>query len=156
MDATTFDFFSHDIVKDAVFGLSVLTIILLFTSLVFIRIFISFTQSLAKQEVHTALHVTVRFIVATLVICITQVLAILIWTGALYFTGLIDNFNSAMLFAGSCYTTLGIFTAHLPKGWQSISFYIAFSGLFSFALATSAMISMITAMTQKLEKLVAP
>jgi hypothetical protein len=153
MNATTLDFLSRDIVKDAVFGLSVLTMILLFTSTVFIRVYISFTRSCAKPEVHTALHLTIRFIISIVVICVIQVLAILTWTLAIYFTGLITDLNSAMLFAGSCYTTLGIFTANLPKGWQSISFYIAFSGLFSFALATSIMISMITTMSKKIDKL---
>jgi hypothetical protein len=78
-----------------------------------------------------------------------QLGSILIWTVALYATGLIEDIRLAMLFSGSSYTTVGIFSDNLPIGWKSVAFYIAFSGLFSFAIATSSMISMLGIITKK-------
>jgi hypothetical protein len=150
MDPTNLDVFTENIVRDAVYGLGVVAIVLLFTSALFIRIFIVFNTYCHSRETCSSLELTIRFMVAILLICIVQVFSILIWTAALYFGGLVQNLTLAMLFAGSCYTTIGIFSAKLPDGWRSISFYIAFSGLFSFALATSAMISMIGTINKKL------
>ena len=142
--------FTEDIIRDAAFGLGVLAIVLLFTSALFIRIFVVFNTYCHSREHCSSLELTLRFMIAILLICIVQVISILIWTAALYFGGLVNNLTLAMLFAGSCYTTIVIFSATLPDGWRSIAFYIAFSGLFSFALATSAMISMIATINKKL------
>jgi hypothetical protein len=48
----------------------------------------------------------------------------------------------ALLFAGSCYTTVGFVSDVLPIGWKSLAFFIAFTGLFSLAWTTSVMIGM--------------
>ena len=90
-----------------------------------------------------------HFVVAVLMMSLMQLGSILIWTPALYATGLIQDIRLALLFSGSCFTTLGIFAAILPKGWKSVAFYIAFSGLFSFAIATSSMMSMLGIITKK-------
>jgi hypothetical protein len=50
----------------------------------------------------------------------------------------------AIMFAGSCYTTMGIVTEVMPTGWKFIAIIIALSGLFAIALATSSMINMST------------
>lgn len=144
------DVFTENMIRDAVYGLGVVAIVLLFTSALFIRIFIVFNIYCHSRDHCTSFELTIRFMLAILLICIVQVFSILIWTAALYFGGLVENLTLAMLFAGSCYTTIGIFSAKLPEGWRSIAFYIAFSGLFSFALATSAMISMIGTINKKL------
>lgn len=150
MDPNNLDVFTENILKNAVFGLGGVALVLLFTSALFIRIFISF-NSYCHNRLHcTSMDLTIRFMIAILLICIVQVFSILIWTAALYFGGLVNDLTLAMLFAGSCYTTIGIFSAKLPDGWRSIAFYIAFSGLFSFALATSAMISMIGTINKKI------
>lgn len=150
MNPTNLDVFTENMIRDAVYGLGVVAIVLLFTSALFIRIFIVFNIYCHSRDHCTSLDLTIRFMLAILLICIVQVISILIWTAALYFGGLVDNLTLAMLFAGSCYTTIGIFSAKLPDGWRPIAFYIAFSGLFSFALATSAMISMIGTINKKL------
>jgi hypothetical protein len=56
-----------------------------------------------------------------------------------------DNGVQALIFAGSCYTTVGFAADTLPDGWKSLAFFIAFSGLFSLAWTTSAMIGMTNA-----------
>jgi hypothetical protein len=149
MTPDTFSSFSHDLIKDTVFGLGVLSIVILFSSSALIHIMLGFHNSCKSSAVRTTFQLTSRFLVAVLLICLVQILSILLWTAVLYVSGLEHDLNTAMLFAGSCFTTLGIFSGHLPKSWEAISFHIAFSGLFSFAIATSVMISMIGVILKK-------
>lgn len=52
------------------------------------------------------------------------VFALLLWTTALHLNGLVDHVPAAMLFAGSCYTTLCLISDNLPLGWQSACFAV--------------------------------
>ena len=56
--------------------------------------------------------------------------------------GLMGDALSAIIFSGSCYTTVGFAPDSLPYGWKSLAFFIAFTGLFSLAWTTSVMINM--------------
>ncbi|MBU3596731.1 hypothetical protein ICN10_10005 [Polynucleobacter sp. 86C-FISCH] len=55
---------------------------------------------------------------------------------------LITSPINAILFAGSCYLTLGFIGDVLPFGWKSLALFISFSGLFSIAWTTSAMVGL--------------
>lgn len=144
--------FSEQIFRDAAFGLGFLALVLVINAILFIRIYIWFMKASDKLSEPRALDLIFLFVAAVLMMSLVQITSILIWTVALYATGLIDNIRLAMLFSGSSYTTLGIFSDVLPQGWKSVAFYIAFSGLFSFAIATSSMMSMLTIVTKKLYK----
>jgi len=141
--------FAEEIFRDAVFGLIFLSIIIVMNSILFIRIFLWFMTASEKRVHPTSFNLIFLFVTGVLMMSVVQLGSILIWTVALYATGMIEDIRLAMLFSGSCYTTLGIFSDILPKGWQSVAFYIAFSGLFSFAIATSSMISMLAIVTKK-------
>jgi len=149
MTPDTFSTFSHEIIKDTIFGLGVLSIVLLFNVSILIHIMLGFNNACKSDAVRSSFQLISRFLVAVLLICLAQMLSILLWTIVLYISGLEHDLTTAMLFAGSCFTTLGIFSGHLPKSWEAVSFYIAFSGLFSFAVATSAMISMLSVIAKK-------
>lgn len=151
MNSTILDQFTEELFRDAAFGLGALSVILLICSALFARIYLGFQRSCQKSNVKTQWQMTIRLMVAILLICFVQILSILMWTAAIYFKGLVTDLKTAMLFAGSCYTTLGIYSANLPEGWDSLAFYIAFSGLFSFAVATSAMLSMIVTIGRRFE-----
>lgn len=75
---------------------------------------------------------------------IVQIIVIILWGLALYGLALVKDPMDAIMFAGSCYTTMGIVTEVMPLGWKFIAIVIALSGLFAIALATSAMINMST------------
>lgn len=152
MNTSDLNQLSEQIIKDAVFGLIFLAIIIVINSVSFIKIFIWFMGSCTKVVNPRSFEITLLFVASVLLMSLVHMVSILIWTIALYLSGLIDNLRLAMLFAGSSYTTLGIFSDVLPTGWKSVAFYIAFSGLFSFAIATSSMISMITIITKRLYK----
>ena len=64
------------------------------------------------------------------------------WAVFLFMLGLIDDGLTAIIFAGSCYTTVGFAADSLPYGWKTLAFFIAFTGLFSLAWTTSGLVSM--------------
>lgn len=67
---------------------------------------------------------------------------ILLWCFYLLMLGLVNDGVQALLFAGSCYTTVGFMEDLLPPGWKSLAFFISFTGLFSLAWTTSVMVGM--------------
>lgn len=144
---------SEEIFRDAVFGLAVLAVVLVINTYLFIQIYIWYVRISSKLVHATPFKLILIFVATVLAMSFVQLASILIWTGALFWSGLIDDIRLAMLFAGSSYTTLGIFSDLLPRGWKSVAFYIAFSGLFSFAIATSSMISMLSIVTKRLYRL---
>lgn len=152
MNASDLNQFSEQIIRDAAFGMTFLAVILLSNTFFFIQIYFWFTRSCAKLQKVAPYQLIARFMAAVLLMSLVQLASILIWTAAIYSKGLIDDIRLAMLFSGSCYTTLGVFSDILPDGWKSLAFYIAFSGLFSFAMATSAMMSMLSVITRRLYK----
>lgn len=152
MSTPDLNLFSEQVFRDAAFGLGLLAIVLVLNTILFIRIFLWFLKGSAKLVKPRALDLIILFVSSVLLMSLVQIGSIMIWTVALYATGLIADIRLAMLFSGSSYTTLGIFSDVLPQGWKSIAFYIAFSGLFSFAIATSSMMSMLTIVTKRLYK----
>lgn len=142
--------FSEQLARDTAFGLGFLTIVLLVNVFLFMQIFFWFMRSCDKIVTVSPWTLLARFTGAILLMSLVQLTSILIWTVALYSNELINNIVMAMLFAGSCYTTLGIFSDILPSSWKSVAFYIAFSGLFSFAIATSAMMSMLAVISKRI------
>lgn len=149
MDHNSLPAFFDETLRDAVFGIGFLAIVLMLNVYFFMKILFWFTRKGEKDLNPRAERQMVRFMLAVLMMCVTQVGAILLWSAVLHLSGLIGTLRGATLFAGSCYTTLGIFNDDLPKGWESVAFYIAFSGLFSFAIATAAMISMLSTIGKK-------
>ncbi len=144
--------FSEQIIRDAAFGLGVLAIVLVSNSYLFIQIYLWFVQKSASLIKAPPYKLIFLFVAAVFVMSLVQLASILIWSVALYSNNLIEDIRLALLFAGSSYTTLGIYSDMLPTGWKSVAFYIAFSGLFSFAIATSSMISMLSLITKRLYK----
>ena len=148
MDQNSLQVFTDEMLRDAALGIGFLAIVLLVNIFFFMKILFWFTRKAERDAHPKSNRLMGRFMVAALMMCITQVGAILLWSAAIHLYGLIDSMRLALLFVGSCYTTLGIFPDNLPKGWQSLAFYVAFSGLFSFAIATAAMISMLSTISK--------
>ncbi|MGI9142384.1 MAG: hypothetical protein ACR2IJ_04270 [Fluviibacter sp.] len=83
-----------------------------------------------------------HFFLGLTYLMVVQIIVIILWGLALYSLSLIKDPMDAIMFAGSCYTTMGIVTEVMPIGWKFIAIVIALSGLFAIALATSSMINM--------------
>ena len=131
------------LIRDTFYGIAGLIIILFFhgsgINFVIMR-FEKFTNQNLKKKQYD--WVFFHFYISFLFIAIIHLIEIIIW--AVYITqiGLIDSGIQALMFAGSCYTTVGYVPDVLPAGWKSLAFFISFSGLFSIAWTTSGMIGM--------------
>lgn len=81
----------------------------------------------------------VTFLVGAVVLVSIHLLHIYIWGYSLYLMGIVMPLKTAILFAGSTYTTVGFADDPLKGTWQLLTTIMATSGLFSFGLSTSIM-----------------
>jgi hypothetical protein len=96
-------------------------------------------RSMARQQYNRALYF---FFHAVVGLAIVQVGAIVIWAALLRAFGVVDDMLQALLFAGSCYTTVGILSDIATVHWRLLPIFIAVSGIFSFALSTANVVGM--------------
>ena len=87
-------------------------------------------------------RVFLNYFTSILYLILVQVLAIAAWALMLRIMDLVAQPVDALLFAGSCYTTIGIISDVMPTGWKMLALFIALSGLFSIALSTAVMLNM--------------
>jgi hypothetical protein len=87
-------------------------------------------------------RVFINYFTSIIYLVLVQCLAIAMWALMLRVLGLIMAPLDALLFAGSCYTTIGIVSDVMPEAWKLLAIFIALSGLFSIALSTAVMLSM--------------
>ena len=131
------------LLRDVFYGILGLTMVLFFhggaINFIIMRFERYTNQNLRNKEYN---WVFIHFYLSFLFIAVVHLFEIIIW--AIYITQLklIDDGIQALMFAGSCYTTVGFISDILPMGWKSLAFFISFSGLFSIAWTTSGMIGM--------------
>lgn len=87
-------------------------------------------------------RVFINYFAAIIYLILVQCLAIALWALVLRVMGLVIDPLNALLFAGSCYTTIGIVSDIMPDTWKLLAVFIALSGLFSIALSTAVMLNM--------------
>lgn len=131
------------LLRDTLYGIFGLILVLLFHGSTLNYIMLRF-ERLTNQNLKTRQfnRVFFHFYASFFFIAVIHILEIIIWTFYIMTLNLMDNGLQALLFAGSCYTTVGFVEDVLPDGWKSLAFFISFSGLFSVAWTTSTMISM--------------
>ncbi len=76
-----------------------------------------------------------------------------VWAYALVLLGLVKHGYDAIYFAANAYTTLGFGSVDVEKLWRNISPIIGISGLFTFAWTTSALVDVVAAHGQLIQKL---
>ena len=128
---------------DIAWGLLGLTIILIFHGSDINHVIMKF-ESRTKQNLELRHYnwVFTHFYVSFMLIALIHISEILIWAVYIIQLGLINDPVKAIIFSGSCYTTVGFVEDILPPGWRSLAFFISFTGLFSIAWTTSVMIGM--------------
>ncbi|MBU3658097.1 MAG: hypothetical protein FGM35_08760 [Rhodocyclaceae bacterium] len=87
-------------------------------------------------------RVFLTYFTAIVFLMLSQVVSILAWSGLILLLGLSSSPFNALLFVGSCYTTIGIVSDTMPNVWKLQALFIALSGLFAMALSTATMLSM--------------
>ncbi len=95
--------------------------------------------NLAKKRYN---RVFIDYFLAVTYLLFVQIATIVVWAAILHLFGLYSDPAAAALFAGSCYTTMGIVNDVLPNGWKMLAVVIALSGYFAIALTTASMLSM--------------
>lgn len=129
--------------RDALWGVIGLIFILVFHGFSINHVYMRFERLTLENLRLTQFHrVFLHFYIAFVFIALIHLLEILFWTLFMVSFGLFNDPIHSLLFAGSCYTTVGFATDDLPNGWKSLAFFISFSGLFSLAWTTSIMIGM--------------
>ncbi len=91
---------------------------------------------------HLYRRVQLLFLGSAIGLALSQVGGILVWAILLKIADLVASPLQAVLFSGSCYTTLGMVPDILPAGWKALFIYIGLSGLFSTAWSTSIVVGM--------------
>ncbi|MEY2801660.1 MAG: hypothetical protein RL513_1245, partial [Pseudomonadota bacterium] len=66
-----------------------------------------------------------------------------VWSAALVYSGLVDNWRAAGFFAANTYTTVGYGNFVLPDGWHMLAPIIAMSGLFTFGWTGSVLVEIV-------------
>jgi hypothetical protein len=131
------------LVREILIGTALLLIVLIFHGSAINHVIMRFerqtTNNLALKKFN---WVFVHFYGAFIFIVLIHIFEVLIWAFFLIKLDLIGDALIAIIFSGSCYTTVGFATDNLPRGWKSLAFFIAFTGLFSLAWTTSVMIGM--------------
>ena len=72
-----------------------------------------------------------------------HLLEIFVWSAALVYAGLVDNWRVAGFFAANTYTTVGYGNFVLPDGWHMLAPIIAMSGLFTFGWTGSVLVEIV-------------
>lgn len=96
-------------------------------------------RSIGRKHYNRALYF---FFLAVVSLAIVQVGAIVVWAILLRLMNVVPDMLQALLFAGSCYTTVGILSDIAAEHWRLLPIFIAVSGIFSFALSTANVVSM--------------
>ena len=132
--------------RDAVCGIACLIVVLMFHGSAINHLYMRFerlTRNNLKLNQHN--RVFFHFYATFVFLALIHLLEILLWSFFIIGLGIMKTPLAAILFAGSCYTTVGFESDTLVNGWKTFAFFISFSGLFSLAWTTSIMIGMTTA-----------
>jgi len=81
--------------------------------------------------------------VVVLLMLLLHLAEIWVWSAALVYSGLVDNWRAAGFFAANTYTTVGYGTFLLPDGWHMLAPIIAMSGLFTFGWTGSVLVEIV-------------
>ena len=134
------------LVRDSAWGIFCLIIVLMFHGSTINHLYMRF-ERLTRNNIKLTQYnrVFFHFYSTFVFLALIHLSEILIW--AIFIVGLdiMKEPLAAILFAGSCYTTVGFESDTLLNGWKSFAFLISFSGLFALAWTTSIMIGMTTA-----------
>jgi hypothetical protein len=133
------------LLRDAAVGITCLIAILIFHGSAINHVYMRFERFTRQNLVQGQYNrVFLHFYITFVFLAMFHLLEIIFWALFIIRLDLMSKPLEALLFAGSCYTTVGFESDALKEGWKSFAFFISFSGLFSLAWTTSIMIPMTT------------
>ncbi len=130
-------------VPDIVFGGAMLVLVIMFHAFWVRLVTGSFLKRSQALRGSVALWRADWLFALTVIALLTMHLAeIVMWSGALVASGIVDNWAKATWFASNCYTALG---QPLPvaRAWRLVPSMIAASGIFTFAWTASVLVNFV-------------
>lgn len=85
----------------------------------------------------------IAFSFLILLMLLTHVVEVILWSVALYGTGAIPGFRDAYYYVAVTYTTLGYGEGTLTPPWRILAPMIAMSGVFAFGWTTSVLFNIV-------------
>lgn len=137
---------------EALYGLTVMSLVAIFDIYVFLQIALAYRQTIAGSTSHGRHYEIIRFIGFIMLLMSAMVFSLFFWAISLSALGFVSDWVTAFLFSASFFTSVGNFAVSLPVGWRLVPSLIAFSGLFSFAWATATSMAMARSLFDQLEK----
>lgn len=130
-------------VPDIVFGGAMLVLVIMFHAF-WVRLV---TGSFLKRSQALRGSVTLWradwLFALTVIALLTMHLAeVVMWSGALVASGIVDNWAKATWFAANCYTALGQ-PLSVARAWRLVPSMIAASGIFTFAWTASVLVNFV-------------
>lgn len=151
---TITDFSPIFYLRDFLVGIIGLTIILIFHGACIIRLVHRFELleiKLMKNGHYT--KVLFNFYLTFIAVAMVHIIEITLWALGIISLGLIESGTDALIFAGSCYTTVGFVEDLMPPDWKFLALFISFSGLFTLAWTTSSMVEVIASYKRSWQQL---
>ena len=96
-----------------------------------------------RRGLTSRLRTSGHFAVTILVMVLTHLSEIALWSAALIGIGAIESVRDAFYYVAGTYTTLGYGEGTLPHQWRLMAPMIAISGLFAFGWTTSVLINIV-------------
>jgi hypothetical protein len=130
------------VLKESLFGLSVMSAVVIFNIYSFSWISSAYQQAL-ERSVFRNVHIEMlRLSLFIMLLVVAMFFSLAIWVVAFNLSELILDWPTALIFTASFFTSVGNFNIPFPNGWRLIPSIVAFSGFFSFAWATAVSIGM--------------
>lgn len=145
------DFALQNAVPQSAFGIFMIGLVLGFDGFAYGFTIRFFRANVGQRPNPSMFRATFFFILCTQLLALTQLASIVIWAGAIFLVGVTPDWFTSIRLSASSYTTLGDFPSAMPGGWHLTPAFMAFSGLFSFAWASSSIISMLNSLNTFLD-----
>ncbi|APB99492.1 hypothetical protein [Polynucleobacter asymbioticus] len=145
------DFVFQNAIPQTAFGIFMIGIVLGFDGFAYGWTIRFFRANVGQRPNPSMIRATFFFILCTQLLALTQLASIVIWAAAILLVGVTPDWFTSIRLSASSYTTLGDFPSSMPGGWHLTPAFMAFSGLFSFAWASSSIISMLNSLNKFLD-----
>lgn len=142
----------EQILKEAMFGLFVMSLVTLTNIYSFTEISLGYQRTLICRKFKSRHLEIMRYMRYVMLLVFFQFLSVGIWAVALILSGFVKDWMTAVMLTASFFTSVGNFTVSLPFEWRLIPSFIAFTGLFSIAWATAATINMARSLSEFLKE----
>ena len=132
---------------DLMFGGSVLVFVIMFHAF-WIRVltsaFLKRSDAIGRASMWRA---DMLFMGMVLMLLALHLAEVVVWSAALIFGDIVNDWATAAYFSANCYTALGEPFA-LPRAWRIVPPIIAISGIFSFAWTASVLVNFVSRYNQ--------